>query len=204
MCVCVCQCSALVVQYRILCTQPPEVQFWGFQKHWSAYNLLNLPGWRLTCAGFNLLMIVDFPLLSNPTHSTAAVFFFSPNQRANVSNNPMIYREKINTIFAPYLFIDTSEMLLAWYITPDIHGFYRNTGRIIFDCCAAAILVKHFWKGERVVYGLMRMFLSFTCAGIKMLVLILVYNAYWSFNCRFSYVFTDTPSLLHPPNFAEE
>ena len=32
-------------------------------------------------------------------------------------------------------------------------------------------------------------------------VLILVYKAYLSFNFRFYCVFTDTPSLLHPPKF---
>lgn len=107
---------------------------------------------RLTCDGFNLLMIVDFPLLSNPTHSTAAVFFFNPSQRAKESKKPMILLSP-NQLITRYCFCAIFvyryvKMPLAWCANPDIHGFHRNTGWIIFNCCKDAILLKLFKRGE--------------------------------------------------------
>ena len=109
-------------------------------------HLLNPSGWRLTCAGFNLLMMVDFPLLSNPTHRTAAVFFFSPNQRANVSKNPMIYCLKINTNFCAifvYRYVRNAVGMVQY------SGYLRILSKYwadYFNCCAAAIFAEALLK----------------------------------------------------------
>lgn len=45
---------------------------------------------RLTLEGFSWLMMVVFPLLSNPRHRTFTSFF-NPNHPANLSNSPIGY-----------------------------------------------------------------------------------------------------------------
>ncbi len=46
-----------------------------------------------TLSGFNLLMMVVFPLLSNPRQTMLASFFFIPKNVDNLSRNP-IFDEK--------------------------------------------------------------------------------------------------------------